>query len=143
METLKLSAEEIRYIAVFESMTGAVVKDCICDEQENKILFIVKKGDMGLAIGRKGSHIQKVKQTLGKKIEVLEYSEDAVEFMRNVFHPYRVKNVSLTANGSKKVALVSIDDRDKSQAIGRGGSNIKKVKMLAARHHGIDEVIVT
>lgn len=140
---VRLSAEDIRHIAVFEGITGAVVKDCVADEQENKILFVVKKGDMGLAIGRKGSSILKVKQALGKKVEVLEYSEDAIEFLRNVFHPYRVKNVSLTANGSKKVALVSIDDRDKSRAIGRGGSNIKKVKMLASRHHGIDEVIVT
>ncbi len=132
---MKLSAEEIGYIALFEKITGAVIKDCVTDKEENKILFVVKKGDMGLAIGKKGANIQRVRQAIGKKIEVIEYSEDPAEFVRNIFHPLRLNNVSV----SNKVARVDMDDRDK-MAMGR--KNIKKAKMLAERHHNISIVMV-
>ncbi len=132
---MKLSAEEIGYIALFEKITGATAKDCITDEEENKILFVVKKGDMGLAIGKKGANIQRARQAIGKKIEVIEYSEDPVEFVKNIFHPLRVSNVSISNN----VARVDLDDRDKV-AIGR--RNIQKAKMLAERHHNISSIII-
>jgi N utilization substance protein A len=143
MEVLKLSAAEIRYIALFESMTGAVTKDCVMDKAENKIVFVVKKGDMGLAIGKKGGNIQRVKQALGKKIEVIEYSNDAAEFVKNIFHPIRIKHVSVTNKRDKKVALVEVDDRDRALAIGRKGKNIQKVKLLAGRHHKVEDVVIT
>lgn len=132
---MKLSAEEIGYIALFEKITGAVTKDCVTDEEENKILFVVKKGDMGLAIGKKGANIQRVRQVIGKKIQVIEYSEDPAEFVKNIFHPLRVNNVSI----SNKVARVDLDDRDK---IATGRKNIQKAKMLAERHHNLSIVIV-
>lgn len=132
---MKLSAGEIGYIALFEKITGATAKDCITDEEENKILFVVKKGDMGLAIGKKGASIQRIRQAIGKKIEVIEYSEDPVEFVKNIFHPLRVNNVSISNN----VARVDLDDRDKV-AIGR--RNIQKAKMLAERHHNISSIII-
>ncbi|MGL6297993.1 MAG: NusA-like transcription termination signal-binding factor, partial [Methanobacteriaceae archaeon] len=50
--SVKLSATEIRYIALFEDITGAMVKDCIIDDDNGKIIFVVKNGDMGLAIGK-------------------------------------------------------------------------------------------
>ena len=142
MEALKLSSQEIQYIALFERLTGAVTKDCINDDEENKILFVVKKGDMGLAIGKKGSNIQRVRQALGKKVEVVEHSDDPVEFVKNAFHPVRVTDVSIAVEGQRKVARVVVDDRDRATVIGRRGKNIQKVKTLAERHHCINEVIV-
>ena len=53
--SIKFSANEIRYIALFENMTGAMVKDCIIDDEHGKVTFVVKNGDMGLAIGKGGS----------------------------------------------------------------------------------------
>ncbi len=136
----KLSADEIGYISLFEKMTGAFIKDCMTSNSENKIVFVVKKGDMGLAIGKKGINIQKVRQVIGKKVEVFEYSDDPVEFVKNLFHPLRVKNVFLTENGDKKIVYVDIDDRDKGMA--RGKNNMMKVKMLAKRHHKISNIIM-
>jgi transcription termination/antitermination protein NusA len=136
----KLSADEIGYISLFEKMTGAFIKDCMTSKEINKIVFVVKKGDMGLAIGKKGINIQKVRQVIGKKVEVFEYSDDPVEFVKNLFHPLRVKNVFLTENMDKKIVHVDIDDRDKAMA--RGKNNMMKVKMLAKRHHKISNIIM-
>ena len=58
--SIKFTANEIRYIALFENMTGAMVKDCIIDDEHGKVTFVVKNGDMGLAIGKGGSTVSKV-----------------------------------------------------------------------------------
>ena len=59
--SIKFNAHEIRFIALFESMTGAMVKDCILDDENAKVTFVVKNGDMGLAIGKNGINIERAK----------------------------------------------------------------------------------
>ncbi len=142
METLRLSANEISYIALFESTTGAVTRDCIVDDSESKIIFVVKKGDMGIAIGKKGVNVARVRQTLGKKVEIIEHGETPEEFVKNILNTYRVKDVEVEDNNGKKIVKVKVDLRDKNQVIGRKGKNLEKVKMLLSRHHGIDDVII-
>ncbi|GBE55274.1 MAG TPA: NusA-like transcription termination signal-binding factor [Euryarchaeota archaeon] len=142
METLRLSANEISYIALFESNTGAVTRDCIVDDSEGKIIFVVKKGDMGIAIGKKGVNVARVRQTLGKKVEIIEHGETPEEFVKNILNTYRVKDVEVEDNNGKKIVKVKVDPRDKNQVIGRKGKNLEKVKMLLSRHHGIDDVII-
>ena len=66
--SIKFSANEIRYIALFENMTGAMVKDCIIDDEHGKVTFVVKNGDMGLAIGKKGSSVSKVQRAVDKGV---------------------------------------------------------------------------
>jgi len=139
---VKLGANEINYIALFESLTGAVTKDCILDEEDNKIIFVVKKGDMGLAIGKKGTQIQKVRKALGKRVEVLEYSDDLVEFVKNVLHPAKIKAISLKRKKSDNVVVVEVKKSDRSLAIGKNGRNIKRARMLVGRHHQIGNIII-
>lgn len=141
MESLKLSADEISYIALFESHTGAVTKDCIVDEDQGSIIFVVKKGDMGMAIGKKGSNVTRVRQAIGKKVEVIEHSDSPEEFAANILHSYRLKDVSLEGEEKKRLKI-KVDPRDKALAIGKKGKNIEKVKTLMARHHQIDDVVI-
>jgi len=87
MGEVKLTTEGIKYIALFESLTGAVTKDCVIDEDNDRVIFVVKKGDVGLAIGKRGVNIARVKKTIGKNVEVIEHSDDPVEFIKNLFSP--------------------------------------------------------
>ncbi len=138
MET-KLTSDEIGYMTMFEDITGATVKDCI--KSSDEIIFVVKKGDMGLAIGKKGATINRVRKALGKKIAVIEHSDDPVEFVKRLFHSFRVEDVQMP-DGDVKVARVYIDERDKKMAIGIRGRNLGKMKMLAKKYHEIDDVII-
>ncbi len=142
MSEVKLSTEGIRYIALFESLTGARARDCFEDISNNRLIFVVKGGDMGLAIGKGGEHINRVKKTIGKHIEIIEHSDDPVEFVKNAFHPVSIKNVNLVTKDDKRIAYVEVLTKEKGLAIGRDGKNIEKVKKLSLRHHNIDDVII-
>lgn len=142
MSEVKLSTDGIRYIALFESLTGAMAMDCFEDSENNRLVFVVKSGDMGLAIGKDGDHINRVKKIIGKRIELIEHSDDPVEFVRNAFHPVSVKNVNIVLRDDKRIAYVEVHTNEKGLAIGRDGKNIEKVRKLSTRHHNIDDVII-
>lgn len=129
--TIKFTTNEIRYIALFESMTGAMVKDCIVDDENGKVTFLVKKGDMGLAIGKKGSTVAKVQKALDKGVEVIEHSNDPVEFIKNLMAPAKVRSIRiLQKENGEKIATVETDPKNKRIAIGRGGQNIERARLL-------------
>ncbi|MDQ1282224.1 MAG: transcription termination/antitermination protein NusA [Euryarchaeota archaeon] len=142
MSEFKLTTEGIRYIALFESLTGGMARDCVVDAENDRIIFVIKKGDMGAAIGRKGSNINRVKKSVGKQIEIVEYSDDVKEFLENLFQPAAIKNVMVVNKNNKRLAYVEVANKDKGIAIGRDGRNILKAKMLAQRHHGVDDIII-
>jgi transcription termination/antitermination protein NusA len=142
MTEVKLTTEGIRYIALFESLTGAVARDCFVDNENDRVIFVVKKGDMGLAIGKNGNNINKVKKSIGKHIEIVEYSSDIDEFVANTLQPVSVKRVQVVSKDNKKLAYVEVMSKDRGIAIGKNGRNIYKAKVLANRHHGLEDVII-
>ncbi len=142
MSEIKLSMDGIRYIAIFEKITGAGARDCYEDTENNRLLFVVKNGDMGLAIGKGGEHINNVKKAITKSIEIIEHSDDPVTFIKNAFHPIILKNINIKIIDGKRIAYVEVPTKEKGLAIGRDGKNIEKVKKLSLRHHNISDVII-
>ncbi len=135
-----LGFKERRYIEELRILTKATALDCIIDDKFERIVYIIKKGSMGLAIGRNGDNIKKMSNILGKRIEMIEHDDDMIAFVTNMFKPAELVAVSLTpsrvdvqANGKDNLGL----------AIGRNGATIKKVKLLVKRFFNIDEVEVT
>ena len=140
MSKIRLNNDEIKYITLFETLTGAVVKDCV--EIDNVMAFLIKKGNMGLAIGKNGSNIGKVRKTLSKSILVMEFSENMEKFIKNLFHPVNVKNVKIKGEKNEKMADIEVKKQDRKKVIGPNGVRIKIAKKLAKRHYGIDNINV-
>ena len=140
---VRLTAKEMGLIALFETMTGAVVEDCVVDDQNDRIIFVVRKGQVGLAIGRGGRKIKLLEKLMRKRLEVVEYSEDVREFLTNALKPVRVQGIRLTERpDGRKIAVVSVDPRDKAKAIGKNGKNAQKLRLLARKYFGIDNVMI-
>jgi len=142
MTEVKLTTEGIRYIALFESLTQAIARDCYVDDENDRVIFVVKKGDMGLAIGKNGNNINRVKKSIGKHVEIVEYSDEVDEFVANALQPVFVKKVQVVVKENRKLAYVEVMSKDRGIAIGKNGRNIQKAKVLAQRHHGLEDVIV-
>lgn len=140
---IKLDSDKIRKISLFESVTGAATLDCVESQNGNKLTFVVKKGEVGKAIGKNGGNIRKVRQMLGKSVDVVEYSEDPADFIANIFSPIDVKNVEIIDSKEGKIAKVDVNRSEKGRAVGREGWNIKRARELLARHHGVSDVSLT
>ncbi|KYH42021.1 MAG: transcription elongation factor NusA [Candidatus Bathyarchaeota archaeon B26-2] len=140
---IKLTNKEMRYIALFESVTGATVVDCIVDDRLNRIIFVIKEGDAGLAIGKRGKNIALLEKMTGKKHEIIEFSDNPTQFIKNALKPATVREVRMIQRlDGKPVAVVTVEPRDKGVAIGRNGRNAERLRFLAKRYFRIENVSI-
>jgi N utilization substance protein A len=125
---IKFTSNEMRYIALFESVSGANVKDCIIDEEQARVLYVVSEGQVGVAIGRGGRNIHTLERMTGKKQEIIEYSESPAQFIKNALKPAAVKEVRITERpDGKSIAVVAVNPKDKGVAIGKNGRNAERI----------------
>lgn len=140
---IKLTSKEMRYIALFQSITGAAVKDCILDDEANRAIFMVKEGDVGMAIGKGGKNIHLLEKMTSKRHEIIEYSEDPAQFIKNALKPAHVTEIRITEKtDGKSIAVVQVKPRDKGIAIGKNGRNAERIRFLAKRYFNIENVSI-
>jgi len=139
---IRLTSEEMRYIALFESITGATSKDCLIDDKNDRIIFVAKEGEMGLAIGKAGKNINMLRKMTGRQIEVVENAETPEQLIKNSLSPARIREIRITEKPEKKIVVVEVEPRDKAIAIGKNGRTIDKTRMLAKRYFQIDHVVI-
>ncbi len=85
---------------------------------------------IGTCIGERGSRIASIlKELNGEKVDVVLYSDDATEFIKNALSPAKNAIVNIT-NETKKEALAVVASDQLSVAIGKGGNNIKLASRL-------------
>jgi len=124
-------------------MTGARIYDCVHDDDGKRIIFIVKTGHLGLAIGKNGKKINQVRQLIGREVEIVEYNSDPKIFVRNCLSPARVKNVTIGSRRDGTQFLnVTVDPKDRGLAIGKAGKTIIRARLLVQRHFGIQHVTI-
>lgn len=140
MPEVVLTEDCMRLISQFESLTGAGSRDCVIDERNGRLIFVVNPGDMGLAIGKKGASIKKASETMGKKIEVVEYNSNVEQFIRNCFLPAQVTSIKIEGEPGQQTVTVDVRTEDRGIAIGKEGKNIFKAKKLALRQHNIADI---
>jgi len=138
MTDILFSNENMQYINIASKTTNTDIIDCTI--AEDNLIFIVKKGQLGAAIGRKAKNLEKLRSMFKKNIKFVEYDEDKEKFVLNLCKPYKVKNINLENDGDFVVAKVQVELSDKSKIIGKGGRNIELIRKLAKRHHSIKDV---
>ena len=138
---IELSDDDIKCIAAFENLTGATVKDCLITA--DAVAYIVKQGDLGKAIGKKGANITRVRQMFARQVLVFEDSEDLTQFIRNLFGQIPVKNINIHEKMDSKTAFVSVDELDRGTAIGRDGKRVKLCRQLLMRRFHCDLRLVS
>ena len=142
-QTIKLTTDQMRLISLFQNVTGASARDCVDDEKQNRVIFVVNEGKMGLAIGKGGSHIRNLQNIIKKNVELVEYSDDPVNFLKNMLNSKLVSDVKLNKrlDGSTQ-AIVLVDPKKKGIVVGREGRNAEKARLLAKRYFEITGVLI-
>ena len=143
MTEIKLTSDELRLMSLFQSITSATARDCIVDDKMDRVIFVVNKGQMGLAIGKGGSTIKQLQNMVAKKIELVEFSDDPAEFIRNMLNADMINDVRISerSDGTKQ-AVVTVDPRKKGAVVGREGRNAEKARLLARRYFQISNVLI-
>jgi len=140
---IKFTSTEMRYIALFESITGANVKDCVLAEDLNRVIFIIKEGDIGMAIGKGGKNIRLLERMTNKKYEIIEFSENPAQFIKNALKPAQIREIRISERpDGKTIAVVSVNPKDKGVAIGKNGRNAERIRFLAKRYFQIQNVSI-
>jgi transcription termination/antitermination protein NusA len=130
-------------MSLFQSITSATARDCIVDDRMDRVIFVVNKGQMGLAIGKGGSTIKQLQNVVGRKVELVEFSDDASEFIRNMLNADMINEIRLSErlDGSKQ-AVVVVDAKKKGAVVGREGRNAEKARLLAKRYFQIASLLI-
>ena len=85
---------------------------------------------IGCCIGEKGSRISNIiKQLSGEKLDIIKYSDNKEEFIKNALNP--AKNISVYILDPKKCEALAIADGDDfSLALGKKGQNVRLASRL-------------
>ncbi len=149
-KNIKIDRESMELISLFNNISGAIIKDCLVfksPENSEIIIFLVKKQDVGKAIGKAGEHVKDLMAKLQKKIDVIPFSADIDEFIQFILNTTKksIKVQSIEIKESKigkKTVIISVRPQDRGKAIGKDGSMIKKIKELVIRHFEVNNVII-
>jgi N utilization substance protein A len=141
---IKLSSDELSLMSMFQGMTGATARDCVIDEKRNRVIFVIAKGQMGLAIGKDGASVKKIERTVRRPVEVVEWADDVEGLVKNSLGARFVQEVRVSdrLDGTKGVVVI-VDSRKKGAVLGLGGKNAEKVRLLARRYFDINNVQIT
>jgi len=150
-KNIRIDQKSMELISLFNNISGAIIKDCLIfrspENNSEVVIFLVKKEDVGKAIGKAGEHVKDLKSKLQKNIDVIEFSEDLNQFIQNVLNTtknaIKVQNIEIKESKNlKKTVIISVRPQDRGKAIGKEGSMIRKIKELVLRYFEVDNVII-
>ena len=120
-----IDTDLLQTIAVVEKITHARVDRCI--PKDDKLVFIVEHGDARKIVGPQGVTLKSLEQQLGKRLKVIEKTEDKQQFIRNAFLPLRIVEMK-EADGI--VTLVGPDEKTKGLMIGAKAHNLRFLEKI-------------
>jgi len=125
---IKLDQEAMGYSLVMEQLTHVHVKDCF--REEDMVYFVVATGELGRAVGKGGVVIKRVQEQLGKKVRVIEYRDNPVDFVKNVIYPLTAQEV---IEEESKIIIRDGSTKTKSLLIGRNARNLQFINKAVHR----------
>jgi len=133
----RTSPEIVRELFTFEIPeieSGAIEIKALAREagRRTKVAIFTEDENLdpvGSCIGQKGTRIQTIINELnGEKVDIIVFSDDQVEYIKNALSPAKITNVDL--DEKEKIATVTVPDDQLSLTIGRAGQNVRLASKL-------------
>ena len=126
----RLFESEIPELASGEIVLHAVAREAGIRSKVSVESLNERIDAIGACIGERGSRIGSIlKELNGEKVDIVLYSEDPSEYIKNALSPAKDAIVTIT-DPVKKEALAIVNDENLSLAIGKKGTNIKLASKL-------------
>ena len=111
-----------------------IIKGCAREAGERtKIAVWSRDRDVdcvGACVGMKGMRVQSIIRELrGEKIDIIEWSEDSVQFATHALSPAKISRVTILDPLEKHMEVI-VDDSQLSLAIGKKGQNVRLAAKL-------------
>jgi N utilization substance protein A len=111
-----------------------VIKGCAREPGERTKIAVSSRDrdvdSVGACVGMKGMRVQSIIRELrGEKIDIIEFSEDAVSFATHALSPAKISRVSIIDAIEKHMEVI-VDDTQLSLAIGKKGQNVRLAAKL-------------
>src|SRR5262249_51668627 len=98
-----------------------------------KVAVVSREKDVdpvGACVGMKGTRVQSIIRELrGEKIDIVEWNDDATQFVINALSPAKVSRVSVL-DEEQRIMEVVVEDKQLSLAIGKKGQNVRLAAKL-------------
>ncbi len=129
-----------------EMETGAVEIKAIAREAGRRTKLAVVSNvpgvdPVGTFVGGHGTRVQAVMNEIGdqEKIDIITFSDDSEQFIRNALSPAEVATVEIDENAKR--AKVFVNEDQQSIAIGRGGQNVRLASRLTGYELDIETAV--
>jgi len=145
MTIIKYDSSLMQTMSLFERITHAKIKDCFIDDKLGILTFVVLPGQIGIAVGRHGDNVKMLENAFKKKIKVVEFHQDKLEFIRNMIRPLQVDEIVEDAGQEGEEGIILIKSRDtriKGLIIGRNAMNLRNLEENVKRYFKINEIRV-
>jgi transcription termination/antitermination protein NusA len=136
-EKIIFNNDIIKYMSIFTNVTNTDLKDCI--DTKGRLIFIVDENQIGKAIGKQGINVRKLEDRLKRKIKIIEYSKDAIQFIKNVVYPNKVRDIE---NQDNTYMITPMDSFNRGLLIGRNAVNLREYESIVKRYFEIKELRV-
>ena len=142
-QEIKLTTDQMRLMSLFQNITKATARDCVEDEKQNRIIFVVNEWKIGLAIGNCCYHFKQLQNKIDRYVELVEYSDDPIKFLKNILNEKYILEIKMSErlDGSHQ-AIVIVNNSKKGVVVGREGRNAEKARLLARRYFDITSVLI-
>ncbi|HLC93372.1 MAG TPA: NusA-like transcription termination signal-binding factor [archaeon] len=132
-----LDISQIQMMNALDAIAKVSARDCFVEG--DSVVFLIPEKDMNRAIGKSGSTVELLKKRIGKRVELFEYTEQPEKFFERAFFKAKIVKVEIKDMKDSKIAIVSVDATNK-KIILQNMRRLKRVKELAKRNYGIEEV---
>ena len=136
-QKITFDTELLKLMALFENITHSQLKDCFFDRE--KLVFLVDEGEMGKALGKNKMNIVKLEKMLKRKVKIVEFNPNRLQFITNYLAPLRVTDIR---EEDGIVTVTGADTKTKGLIIGIKAQNLRNLEKIAGKYFTVQEIKV-
>ena len=121
--------ETMQRMSLFEKLTRAKLKDLI--ELEDKVFFIIEKGQLRNALGPQKKNVQKLEDIFKKKVRIVEYSDSVTQFVINLVSPLKVVEI---VEDEGVITMTGSDQKTRGLMIGARAKNLRLYESIVQKY---------